>query len=95
MHKYSEHFISTQHPWHHWGKIIAYDKPNQCATWIKKVVVGSYIIPLLEWYRYYKLFVAETIPENIADIVEFPTQNVRIIRVLYADATTLAMLDLV
>ena len=38
-------------------KIVAYEKPNQRATWSKHRVLGWYIIPALEHYRCYKVFV--------------------------------------
>ena len=43
----------------------------------------------------YKVFVIETIIERIVELEELPPQNVRMPRVLSADADTLAAQDLV
>ena len=72
-------------------KIIAHEKPNQRATWSKHGVSGWNIGPELEQYRCYKVFVTETTPEIISDIVEFTPQNVRMTRISSADAATIAM----
>ena len=58
----------------------------------KHGVVGWYIGPALENYRCYKVFVLETIPDRIADVVFF-SQNVIIPRVSSADAATIAVQD--
>ena len=44
-------------------KIIAHEKTNQPDTWRKHRVVGWYIVPPLEQYRCYKVFVTKTISE--------------------------------
>ena len=76
-------------------KIIAHEKPNQCSTWSKHGVSVWYIISALEHYMCYKVFVIETIIERIVELEELPPQNVRMPRVLSADADTLAAQDLV
>ena len=53
-------------------KIVAHEKPNEHATWSKHVVLGCYILPALEHYRCYKLFVTETRSYRIDDVVEPP-----------------------
>ena len=53
-------------------------------------VAGCYIEPALEHYRCCKVFVTETRSEIIADVMGFSPQNLRIPRVLSADAATLS-----
>ena len=62
-------------------KIVAHEKPTQCATWRKHGVAVWYIIPALENYSFYRVFLIETRSERISDVMEFPPQNVIIPRV--------------
>ena len=61
----------------------------------KHVVLGWWIGLELEYCRCYKVFFTETRSERIFDVVIFFPQNLRIPRVLSADAGTLAAQDLV
>ena len=54
-------------------KITAHEKQDQRETWSKHSVAGWYTSPSLEHYRCYKVFVTETIPEIISDVVEPPS----------------------
>ena len=57
----------------------------------KHGVSGWYIVPELEHYRCYKLFLIEKRSEIIADVVELPPQSVITTRVLSVDAATLTL----
>ena len=46
-------------------KSIAHERPSQRATWSKHGAAGWYIVPSLEHYRCYKLFVTERISEIV------------------------------
>ena len=52
-------------------KIIVHEKTAQRAKWSKHGVAGGYIVPALEHYRCYKVFVTETRSEIIVDVMVF------------------------
>ena len=94
MHKSLEHLILMQRPWRHREQKSLHMEKNQQATWIKYGVSGWYIVPALEQYRCYKVFVTEKISESIVDVVGLSPQNVIIPIVPSADAAKLVSQDL-
>ena len=52
-------------------KIFSHEKPAQQEAWSKHGTAVWYIVPALEHYMCYKVFVKETRSEIIADVVEF------------------------
>ena len=94
MHKSSEHLILMQHTCHHSFKKIVHKKTKSMCYMDKHGVSGWYIVPELEHYRCYKVFLARTRSEIIADVVEIPPQNVRMPKRPSIDAAMLAERDL-
>ena len=69
-------------------KVLIHDKPGQRKSWEPHGVEGEYLVPTMEHYRCYTVYVNKTRAERISDIVEFFPEHNKIPEVSNQEAAT-------
>ena len=71
-------------------KVVIHEKPDKQASWAAHGVDGWYLVPAVEHYRCYRVYVNHTRAERNADTVEFFPQHTKVpsIAANNADTTT-------
>eukprot|EP00957_Ditylum_brightwellii_P050640 3839116-Ditylum_brightwellii.AAC.1 len=76
-------------------KVIVHKKSTVKGTWVPHGVDGWYLGPAVMHYWCYKVYIASTHSEHIADTIEFFLTTAKVPHLSLADAAARAALDLI